>query len=299
MHIDICVATYKRPELLKRLLDSLQCQALPAGVTASIIVVDNDPACTGRLIAERAANGIMPVRYYTQPQKNIALTRNAGVAHSTGELLAFIDDDEQADAGWLKNLYNTLIQYEADVVFGPVIGELPPGAPNWIAEGRFFDRERYQTGTKPPIRGTGNVLMRASVISDRVSPFNPKYGLSGGEDAEFFKKLRDQNAKFVWCDEAIAREAVVPNRLTSGWLIRRAFRGGQVFAEIFIGRQNALGFLRWFFYRASLAVVALLGGVLSWPFKKAWGIKCFQKMASNVGQLSTLLQYRYQEYGEK
>jgi succinoglycan biosynthesis protein ExoM len=295
-HIDICIASYKRPQLLAKLLAGLAEQKLPEGVGFAVIVVDNDVAGSAREVVENAFLTGLQVRYFMQPEKNIALTRNLGVANSTGEYIAFIDDDEFPIADWLRRLYETLHTYKADVVFGPVIGEIPPGAPAWIAQGHFFERERYKTGTVSPIRGTGNVLLRAELILDRHTPFNPKYGLSGGEDTDFFRRLQDRGCKFIWCDEAVVVEPVVADRLSVDWLMRRAFRGGRIFAEIYVKPKGVMKKIPWFIYRATLAMIALMGGLLTLPLRKAWGVKCFQKLASNIGQLSSLFHYRYDKY---
>lgn len=286
-HIDICIASYKRPQLLAKLLASLAVQNLPTGVTLGVIVVDNDPAGTARHVVEGAIATGLPGRYFIQPEKNIALTRNMGMAKASGEYIAFIDDDEYAEPDWLEQLYQTLHQYQADVVFGPVIGEVPPNAPAWLTEGRFFERKRYRTGTVAPVRGTGNVLLRASLITDQNIHFDPKYG-SGGEDTDFFRRLQVSGRKFMWCDEAVVRETVLPDRLTAAWLIRRAFREGQAFAAIYVTPIGTMKRIPWFIYRALLATTALVGGLITWPLRKAWGVMCFQKVASNIGQLSSL-----------
>jgi succinoglycan biosynthesis protein ExoM len=295
-HIDVCIASYKRPQLLAKLLASIAVQKLPEGISLAVIVVDNDPAGTARDAAENAMNSGLPLRYFMQPQKNISLTRNMGVANSSGDYIAFIDDDEHAESSWLNNLYETLHQYQADVVFGPVIGEFPPHAPSWLAKGRFFDRERYQTGTSVGIRGTGNVLLRFEAIQNKQTPFDPKYGLTGGEDADFFRQMLEKGCKFVWCDEALVWEVIAPERMTASWLIRRAFWGGQVFAEIYVKPRPAMKKIPWFIYRSILAMLALVGGLMFWPIQKAWGVRCFQKVASNIGQLTSLSRYRFKEY---
>jgi succinoglycan biosynthesis protein ExoM len=238
----------------------------------------------------------MQIKYFMQPEKNIALTRNLGVANATGDYIAFIDDDEHAVPDWLKNLYETLITYKADVVFGPVVGELPPDAPAWLKEGRFFEQEHFDTGSVSAVRGTGNVLLSRKIITSGVALFDPKFGLSGGSDTEFFRRLQKAGYRFIWCEEAMVSEVVPAERLTAEWLIRRAFRGGQVFADIYVSPGTWRKKTPWFFYRALLVLIALAAGLFAWPIKKAWGVMCFQKVASNIGQLSSLLRYRYQEY---
>ena len=297
-HIDVCIASYKRPQLLAKLLSCLAGQNLPDGVTMAAIVVDNDPAGSARSAVEAAMAAGLPAKYFVQPEKNISLTRNMGVANATGEYIAFIDDDEHTDSGWLNKLYQTLHQYQADVVFGPVNGDLPSNAPAWLVEGHFFEQEHLKTGSVSPVRGTGNVLLRVNVIPDRLAPFNPIYGLTGGSDTDFFHRLQLAGRRFIWCEEALVKEAIPPERLTAEWWIRRAFRGGQIFAEIYVVPTSVMKKIPWFIKRIAFVFVALVGGLISWPFHKVWGVKCFQKVASNVGQLSSLFRYRYKEYAE-
>ena len=297
--IDICIASYKRPELLANLLVSIAAQTLPEGITVGVIVVDNDPEGTAHQTVKDAAATGQSVRYFMQPKKNIALTRNMGVANATGEYIAFIDDDEYAEPDWLKRLYETLHEYNADVVFGPVLRVLPDDAPKWIKDGGFFSgASQLPTGSELLRGAAGNALMRASWIGKRSVPFDPEYGLTGGEDFDFFLYLRQCGAKLVWCNEAIAYEVVMPDRLNAGWLIRRAFWGGQIFAEISMRDKSWMSWVGWMGYRFFLALVAFAGAILSWPFKRAWGVRCFQKFAGNIGQLSIMARYRHEEYKE-
>lgn len=294
--IDICIATYKRPQMLAKLLASIAGQNLPAGVTVGVIVVDNDPAGTARETAEIASRAGQQIQYFIQPQKNIALTRNMGLANASAEYIAFIDDDEYAEPEWLRHLYDTLHQYQADAVFGPVFRVLPDNTPKWIRDGGFFNGANLPTGRTMTSGAAGNALIRASWAKKRSVPFDPKYGLTGGEDFDFFRYLAFCGAKLVWCNEAIAHEIVTPERINARWLIRRAFWGGQIFAEIAMRNKRWLDWAGWIAYRFSLAIVALVGALISWPVNRAWGVRCFQKFAGNVGQLSILGKYRYEEY---
>lgn len=54
MLYSICIATYKRPELLKKLLESLSKQELPESVEIEVIIVDNDKSESAREVVVRA-----------------------------------------------------------------------------------------------------------------------------------------------------------------------------------------------------------------------------------------------------
>src|SRR5271157_4115198 len=94
-HISVCVCTYKRPQLLQRLLDDLGTQETNGLFTYSIVVADNDHLRSGEAVVTGfAAASNIPVTYCVAPQQNISLARNEAIAHATGDFIAFIDDDE-------------------------------------------------------------------------------------------------------------------------------------------------------------------------------------------------------------
>ena len=253
MRIDVCIATFKRPDLLERLLKDVLAQQLPDGVSMHIIVVDNDALESARPVVAACQVSCASLAYLTQPEQNIALTRNRALDHSQGELIAFIDDDESAPIGWLSALLTTMERHAADVVVGPVTGILPASAPRWIARGRFFEPPALPSGTRVngTIGGTGNVLLKASVVRGRIA-FDPRYGLSGSEDTELFHRLWRSGAVLVWCQEALLTEYVPEGRLTMRWLLKRGFRAGQGYADIVERPEGgilALGLVRQTGYR--------------------------------------------------
>jgi succinoglycan biosynthesis protein ExoM len=244
--VDVCVATFKRPLLLSKLLESLSLQELPTGIAMRIIVVDNDKNGSARPIVEQfSAGSDVLVVYDIEPVQNIARTRNRAVALAVGDYVAFIDDDETAEANWLDRILATADAFNADVVFGPVKPVLPDNTQDWIRKGHFFDRERIPTGTPRPHGGTGNTLVKTEVLHRSNMILDPAFGLTGGADTELFTRLQKQGAKLVWCDEAICYEQVPQNRMTVGWLVRRSFRGGQTASRIFFREMTVTEKLIW------------------------------------------------------
>lgn len=295
MHIDVCIATFIRTTLLESLLHDLQAQQLPAGVSARILVVDNDLRESARPVVAAFQTGRIPVEYLTQPEQNIALTRNLALEHSDGELIALIDDDEAAPIDWLSTCLSAMDRYSADVVFGPVVGIPPESAARWIVEGRFFERPALPSGTRVRMGAAGNALMRASVVRGKIA-FNPYFGLSGSEDTDFFHRLWRSGAVMVWCQEALLTEHVPPERLTLHWLLLRGFRGGQGYVDAVVQPKGGIQRSSWFVRQTTLAIARSLLVICCLPFSKAKAARYATKVATNVGQLSTILGYRYQGY---
>jgi succinoglycan biosynthesis protein ExoM len=298
--ISVCIATYRRLDRLEALLLDLSRQSL---LPAEVVVVDNDSAESARPVVERvrAARPPFPVLYGTQPLKNISLTRNRTVELSTCEWIAFVDDDERAPDFWLARLYAACREYSADCVLGPVDPIVPDDAPRWIRRGRFYDFPRMKTGTVvPPNRlRFGNLLLRASHIKALPLPFDPAYGLTGGEDGDLLSRLALAGTRIIWCDEALVHEPVEKARLSLQWLLRRSLRGGQDFARhTLAGRYGPRrgGRIR-LFARALVQLMVAAGlALIMLPLGRHHSALWLTKASANVGKLSIFLGMHYREY---
>src|SRR5947209_6462298 len=108
-HISVCICTYRRPQLLGRLIEELGRQATEGLFTYSILVVDNDRLQFAEsVVSSFAADSTVPVAYCVEPRQNIALARNKAIENADGDLVAFIDDDEFPTTRWLLTLFNAL-----------------------------------------------------------------------------------------------------------------------------------------------------------------------------------------------
>lgn len=226
-HISVCVCTYKRPELLRRCLDTLSVQETGGLLTYSVVVVDNDDAESGRVAVKSAAAGSkIEIKYVVERQQNIAMARNRAVANATGEFIAFLDDDELAPTEWLATLFRAYRAHSVNGVLGPVKPHFDDGTPSWVIDGRFYDRPSYPTGTVIDWKKgrTGNVLLQRRMFAEIDEPFRPQFRV--GEDQDFFRRMIEKGYIFVWCHEAIAYEIVPPIRWSRKFMLRRALLRG-------------------------------------------------------------------------
>jgi succinoglycan biosynthesis protein ExoM len=229
MHITVCICTYKRPELLRKLLVELGRQQTGGKFSVSVVVADNDRAESARPVVEEMAPLLpWPIEYCLEPEQNIALVRNRAVAAATGDFLAFIDDDEFPQPDWLQVAWVTCNRFNVAGVLAPVRPYFEHTPPQWLIRGRFCERPEYPTGYKLNWRETrtGNVLMRRDAIHALDGPFRRQFG-NGGEDQDFFKRLMEQGCEFVWCNEAAVYEVVPPERCRRSYLLKRALQRGQ------------------------------------------------------------------------
>ena len=168
----------------------------------------------------------MSMSYCVEPQQNIALARNKAVENSTGDFVAFIDDDEAPCRDWLVQLIKAIKLYRAAGVLGPVVPRFHTPPPDWTGRGKLFERPSPATGTWLRWRQTrtGNVLLRRG-ISMTANRFRSEYG-RGGEDVDFFRRMIAKGMRFVWCAEASVTENVPAERCRRTYLLKRALQRG-------------------------------------------------------------------------
>lgn len=228
-HITVCICTFRRPELLRRLLRELEHQETDGAFTFSAVVTDNDAQLTARPVVEEfATRARLQTVYCAEPRQNIALARNRAIQHAPGDYIAFLDDDEFPAPRWLCHLFALGSNPDVAGVLGPVRPHFDQTPPRWVIDGRFCERPEHPTGTVIPGGKcrTGNVLFRRRILEAVPGPFRAEFG-TGGEDVDLFQRLAQLGHVFVWCNEAVALEIVPPMRWTRRYMLTRALLRGR------------------------------------------------------------------------
>ena len=222
--IDVCICTFHRAAVADAVLSAARQIPTPA----RILVIDNaeTPEAAGRVALIQTRTSV-PLVYVHAPARNISVARNAALDAATAEWLAFLDDDEVAQPGWLAALLARARSVACDAVLGPVDAVYPLDAPAWI-------RDLDTHSTRPvAVRGTlrkgyaGNVMLRRATVTRLGLRFDSALGRTGGEDDRFFYDLTDAGGVIAYAPDALALEPAPAARLTLTWLMRRSFRTGQ------------------------------------------------------------------------
>lgn len=296
--ISCCVNTFKRPDLLKKLLVSLNNQILENGWMLEVIVVDNDSNKTGHeSVLDFQKNHPLKVKYFSQEIKNISLTRNKAVNEASGDYIFFIDDDGIADEKWIKNMLSCLDKYNADGVFGTVIPFFDDDAPKWVKKSPFFTRLVQKTGEPSKYFRTGNCLIKAEWLNKEEGPFDPSFGLTGGEDSALFRKLKSKGAKLVFCSEGIVYDYFPNDRANLPWLVKRFFRTGITTIQGKINKSKFKLLARIFYFFRSLlfltcCIILLILTLPSNYYRHFWLVKS----ASYTGHLMAVFNLKYDGY---
>ena len=233
-HISVCICTYKRPDLLRNLLQKLQQQNTDNLFTYSAVVVDNDINKTAQdTVRNLKKSSTIKIDYFHEPEQNIALARNKAIENAHGSYIAFIDDDEFPVSDWLLNLYMTMHRHKSDGALGPVRPYYPDNTPEWLIKSKLCERPEHKTGTVMHWSDTrtGNVLLDKKMFENKDNRFGREFGRTGGEDIEFFKKMAAAGKTFVWCNEAPAYETVPKERWSKDFYKQRSLRIGGLAGE--------------------------------------------------------------------
>lgn len=308
--IVIAVLTYRRTEDLRMALPRLAEQAhsvsdAAGAVPARILVIDNDPAASGRSTVEAVAAALTPglITYIHEPKPGIAAARNRALAQSaSAELLIFIDDDEVPSGRWLAHLVGLQRATGATAVVGPVISDYQHEPDAWITAGRFFERRRLATGTPLAVAATNNLLLNVPKVTELNLEFDERFGLSGGSDTLFTRQLVRRGGTMLWCDEAVVVDRVPATRLTRDWVLRRALRSGNSAARVSLELERKAG-RRLAARGASLmsGLIRLAGGAGQLALGLLAGsathhARGFRTAARGLGMASGAFGYVYQEY---
>ncbi len=239
--VSVVIPCYDRLALLERTLRA--CVAQRVDASWEIVVADNHP---DRLVAALVASidSPAPLRHVAAGERNIAQARNRGVAAARGALIAFLDDDEAPEPGWLAAHLACLRRTGADASFGPKYPVFEGGAaPAWDPDGAFYttdfglplDTEIRPLDWWPPQArglGTGNSMLRRSTCLPGPAPFDEVFGRSGGEDSMLLLGLAKQGRRFVWCPDATVREFNEAARLGPAYMAARVRRSARHSAAV-------------------------------------------------------------------
>ncbi len=228
--ISVCICTYKRPRLLLDLLKALDQQESFGAFDFEIIIVDNDRFRSAEpMVNMFKENTKRNVKYAVEEEKNISLARNKAINLASGDLIAFIDDDENPPKYWLFTLFKALEKYDADAVMGPVFPIYQIKPPSWVIRGNFHKRPTYETGFFSDWKKgrTGNLLIKKSIFYSFNIFFDPRFG-RGGEDQDITRRLMEKGVKFLWCNEASVSEFISPERYKIYNMMKKAFIRGMM-----------------------------------------------------------------------
>ncbi|WP_082575949.1 glycosyltransferase family A protein [Arthrobacter sp. Soil762] len=223
----IAVCTYKRPLLLRSLLQKLNAQPFPnAEVDVHVLIVDNDIEQSARVVFDDCSSGFKNVTMHylpAQPQ-GLVIARNAALDYAKflDAPVIFIDDDESPRSDWFQALWDMHMAFPRDVIAGPVVPQFEVEPPFWCESGAYWNRPTFEDASvlqKPT--GDGNILFPPALVQNWR--YSLRYNTSGAQDTHLLTRWIAAGQGLRWSARAVVTEIVPAGRMTFRYALDRAY----------------------------------------------------------------------------
>lgn len=194
LKISVIIPHLNQPDHLARCLSSL---ARGERLPDQVIVVDNGSLALPCCVQTFFPDGVLLEQTIPGPGP----ARNLGVAHATGDALAFIDADCVADPGWLAAAERHLTAARHEILGGDVrIGCEDAAHPTAIEayESVFAYRVDHYI-TRHKFTGSGNLVVLRDTF-DRVGQFK---GRDVAEDRDWGQRATAMGYPIAYCPELL------------------------------------------------------------------------------------------------
>ena len=213
--------------MLEKCLSSLLPHVSASKHSDKLVIVENDdsPHCKSLVDGLAARYPDIDLTYVLETDIGIPQARNRAMDVALAQQvdwLAFIDDDEIVEPGWLEAMRTAADSMGADALHGPTISKMPAKLPIWITPPKFRNKRR---GQQLETAGTNNTMIRMDWLRHKGTDlrFDGSFRFSGGSDIDFFFRMSRAGGRITWVDDAIVSELMSLGRLAIYWQLRRAY----------------------------------------------------------------------------
>ncbi len=298
--VAVVIPTLRRPASLTRALRSVLALAETVERVREIVVADNSPEGSARATVDALrAEALVPLTYIHVPTPGVATARNAALAATEASLIAFIDDDEEAETGWLAALIRTHEAHGADVTFGPIHGRIADRE-HWALaylDGLFSRAGPARSGPTQRTWGCGNSLMTRATALCGPAPFSSAADQTGGEDDMLFQTLKATGARFAWAADAWVVEHAPDHRATMTYALRRAFAYGQSPSQEAHRRNDPAGVAKWMLVGAVQALMYGQFAAALWTLRSPERALMLDKAVRGLGKVFWTERFEPKFYG--
>ncbi len=296
------ITTYKRPNMLERLLRAIEKCETDADV--QVLIADNDPiARDGISVIKKliAAGYRFPLEGIVVEKQGLTYPRNAileaGYSDPAIDFIAMMDDDQWPEPDWLDVLLKVQKETKADIVGAAVWPEFEVRPPKWAMQCKIYTQDTTTTGIVDMLRGNGGILLSRSFLNSLTPPwYDDEFAMSGGEDVDLFMRMRASGGQFARAAGAVIHETFPASRITLRWALARAYRCGNTDMRAMLRyRCDAADFIKEYTKIIAAFVVSPAAFILFiWSPGRRVDALC--KLWRAVGKVAALQGSRYDEY---
>ena len=229
--VSVVIAAYssERWGQLCDAIESVRFQLAPALET--ILVIDHNPELLARSRSEFTDCTVIA---NTGP-RGASGARNAGAAHCRGEILAFLDDDARASAGWLRALLRHFSRSDVVGVGGRIDPLWSVPRPRWFPSEFGWTVGFSYLGMPEDVQRvrniwTANMAIRRSVF-EAIGGFREDFGkvgeVSRPEDTDLCLRASADGGRWLYDPAGTVGHWVPKQRANFRYFARRCYYEGQ------------------------------------------------------------------------
>lgn len=234
LRVDIIIPSYNRAEKLRKTLRSLLRYPVPESLDVQILVVNNNsPDHSAQMLNQMTQEARGRLRVVLETKAGSSHARNAGIAASKGEILAFLDDDEEITSTWYPALAEVFADPTIHYVGGPMLPNWRVNPPEWLPVWEFNGVLSIFEGPPTPadygpgfpyLLVSGNCAFRRTVF-DQVGLYRPDLGrihegLGGSEDDDLCLRLIASGLRGRYVPSLAILHNISGERLTASYYRR-------------------------------------------------------------------------------
>ena len=227
MELSIIISTYNNATSLVRTLESVAKQDYDKKAWECVVVNNNSTDDTAeRVLAFVEAHPELNIRVVEEPQQGLSYARNRGIAESKGQVIAFIDDDETINEGFVSAYIDLFRNHGAFVGSGVLKVCYDSKRPKWMSHytekmiANPFDLGDEIVTVTTKITPTGGNMAFNREVFNLYGNFDTNLGrkgevLFGGEENDMFDRIRNLGERVFYTPHAIAYHHIADRKLTS------------------------------------------------------------------------------------
>jgi glucosyl-dolichyl phosphate glucuronosyltransferase len=222
MTLSAVVCTHGRPDDLRRCLAALAALEDPV----EVVVVDS--------ASPTPVPPVDGVRLVRLDEPGLSRARNAGLAVTTCELVAFVDDDATVAPDWARQIAAPFADPDVGCVGGTCLPVFVSERPRWLSErllqyaGITRFHERRDAAARRDYPFGANICFRRTALGEGFPDHLGRTGtaLLSGEEVVAIDRVRASGQRIVLEPRAVVHHLVAPERCRGSYFWRRLWWQG-------------------------------------------------------------------------
>lgn len=238
MELSIVISTYNNATSLVRTLESVAKQDADTSLWECIVVNNASTDDTNVRVEEFIhTHSNINLRLVEEATQGLSYARNKGIVESKGDFIAFIDDDETINEGFVTAYIDLFRNYGAFAAAGALEVRYDSERPSWMSH--YTEKmiaNPLHLGNKvvtitSSITPTGGNMAFNREIFNLYGGFDTELGrrgeqLLGGEENDVFERIRNLGERVYYTPFAIAYHHIADRKLTPEYFDKLSYGVG-------------------------------------------------------------------------